>query len=308
MSYGKIGLQRIGVFTAVAGTGGFTAAANRLDLTKAVVSQQVRRLEKELGVELLVRTTRKVVMTDAGRRLYEQATPLLGELDQVLSGVREESDSLHGTLRVTATNDYLEQVLGEHLAAFGALHPQLRIELIAADRTLDLLAERIDVAFRVGWLRESSMHATRLAEFKPYVVASPSYLRSVGVPTHPQELARIDWLELTLLPTPLTLDFKGPSGQRSKVRVRSRYASNSPQALLSLARSGAGATAATDFAAAPDIASGKLVRLLPRWSLPRGGLYAVYAAIKKPPTKVRALVDFIKARNLDLPAAPQTRR
>ena len=297
MSYGKIGLQRIGVFAAVAQTGGFTAAANRLDLTKAVVSQQVRRLEKELGVELLVRTTRKVVMTEAGRRLYEQATPLLGELDQVLSAVQRESDALQGTLRVTATNDYLELVLGAHLAAFGAMHPQLRVELVASDRRLDLIAERIDVAFRIGWLRESSMRATQLSEFKSYVVAAPSYLRSIDAPTHPQDLAQLDWLELTLLPTPLTLDFKGPTGQRSKVRVRSRYSSNSPQTLLTLARSGAGVTVATDFSVAPDIASGKLVRLLPRWSLPRGGVYAVYAAVKKPSTKVRALVDFIKARN-----------
>ena len=189
MSYGKIGLQRIGVFAAVAQTGGFTAAANRLDLTKAVVSQQVRRLEKELGVELLVRTTRKVVMTEAGRRLYEQATPLLGELDQVLSAVQRESDALQGTLRVTATNDYLELVLGAHLAAFGAMHPQLRVELVASDRRLDLIAERIDVAFRIGWLRESSMRATQLSEFKSYVVAAPSYLRSLDAPTHPQDLA-----------------------------------------------------------------------------------------------------------------------
>ena len=296
MTYGKIGLQRIGVFAAVAHASGFTAAASRLGLTKAVVSQQVRRLERELGVELLVRTTRKVVMTEAGRRLYEQATPLLGELDQVLSGVRKESDALQGTLRVTATNDYLELVLGEQLAAFGALHPQLRIELVASDRRLDVISERIDVAFRIGWLRESSMRATQLAEFKPYVVAAPSYLRSIDAPTHPQDLAKLDWLELTLLPAPLTFDFKGPTGQRSRVRMRSRYSCNSPSTLLTLARSGAGVTVATDFSVAPDIASGKLVRLLPRWSLPRGGLYAVYAAIRKPPAKVRALLDFIKAR------------
>src|SRR5512140_1194383 len=176
MRRARAGLHRLTVFIAVAEAGGFTAAAERLGVTKAMVSQQLSRLEAELGAMLFTRTTRRVTLTEAGSQLYAECTPLLRELDSVLDRVGQETEGLHGSLRLTASSDFVDAILASPLAEFAALHPKLQIELMASEEVLDLVGERIDLAIRGGWLRDSSLQATRLGAFEQYVLASPAYL------------------------------------------------------------------------------------------------------------------------------------
>ena len=296
MRRARAGLHRLTVFSAVAEVGGFTAAAERLGVTKAMVSQQLSRLEAELGVMLFTRTTRRVTLTEAGSQLYAECTPLLRELDSVLDRVGQETEGLHGSLRVTASTDFVDAILAAPLAEFAALHPKLQIELIASEEVLDLVGERIDLAIRGGWLRDSSLQATRLAAFEQYVLASPAYLARHGTPKSPQELVHHRWVAFTALRAPVTWSFSRGEGSRRTVRVQSMLRTNAPSAVRALVREGAGISVLAGLMVRQELERGTLVRLLPEWQLPQGGLHAVYPATRYVPAKVRALIDFLRQR------------
>ena len=227
-------LDLLVIFAAVTEAGGFTAAAERLGLTKAAVSLRVRQLETRLGADLFTRTTRRVQLTDAGRQLYEASAASLHSLGEALAGVTTARDTLSGTLRITAPVEYAASELAPMVARFAAAHPQLRIELHTSDRVLDLVAERIHLAFRLGHLRSSSARATRLAGFEQWVVAAPAYLRGKPAPKRPSDLSDHDWVSLSLMRTPLTWTFSSARGQKESVRMRSRLQVDSSSTLRAL--------------------------------------------------------------------------
>lgn len=288
-------LKRLAVFAAVAEGGGFTAAAGRLGSTKAMVSAQVRRLEAELGATLFVRTTRRVSLTEAGRQLFEESAPLLRELEAVLDRAGGGSGgALRGTLRLTVPGNYLAGGLAQRLARFAALHPQLQLDLVATDTVLDLVGEGFDLAIRGGWLPDSTLRAVRLGQFEQWVVAAPAYLARHGLPRAPQDLAGHRWVTLSLLRAPLTWTFTHRGGARRIVRMQPAARCNTPVAVQELVREGLGISALTDYMARADVEQGRLVRLLPGWTLPSGGIHAVYPSSRHVPAKVRALIDFLR--------------
>jgi DNA-binding transcriptional LysR family regulator len=289
-------LDSLAVFAAVAEAGGFTAAALRLGVTKARVSTVVRRLEAALGLSLFVRTTRRVALTEAGQRLHERCTPLLQALGEALSEAGTQNRPLAGTLRIGSPIDHAVQVMGAVVAGFAREHPQLQVELRASDRRADLVAEGVDVALRLGWLRDSSARATRLGEFEQWLVAAPAYLRQVPAPRRPADVAGLDWIALTLLPTPLTWRFSSRRGAVHNVRMGSRLRTDSSAALRALVLQGAGVTALAATSAAQDVAEGRLVRLLPHWSLPSGGIHAVFPPGRHISAAARAFVEFYRSR------------
>jgi DNA-binding transcriptional LysR family regulator len=287
-------LDRLGGFLAVAEAGGFTAAAQRLDVNKTMLSQQIARLEGELGGALFTRTTRRVELTEAGRRLFDESAPLLRELEAAVARFGETSTGPSGTLRITAPTDYAANVLGPALAAFHREHPQLQVDLIATDEVLDLVGERIDIAMRFGWLRDSSLRAVKIGDFSQLVVASPAYLQGHGTPKKPEQLASHAWIALTLLRSPLTWRFTARSGRQVAVRMRPGLRASSPEGVLGLLRGGAGISVLTDFATGNDLRSGTLQQLLPDWSLPSGGIHLVYPATRQPTGKVRRFIDYFR--------------
>ena len=187
------------------------------------------------------------------------------------------------------------QSLAPAVAEFATLHPGLQIELRTSDHVVDLLKEGIDLAIRSGWLRDSTLRATKLGEFDQYVVAAPAYLARAGRPAQPEDLARHDWLALTLLPTPLTWKFSSANGQTRTVRMTARLRADSAATLRALLQSGAGISALDQLSSAEALRSGQLVRVLPEWSLTQGGVYAVYAPGRHVQAKVRAFIDFYGA-------------
>lgn len=290
---GQIDLNSLVVFDAVVEAGGFTAAAERLGVAKAKVSIQVARLEARLGTTLFVRTTRQVSLTDAGRLLHEECKPLLLGIQDAIDHVGHEKGVLTGTLRLTTSVDHAVQTLAAAVAAFSAQHPALQIDLRTGDRVADLVGEGIDLAIRLGWLRDSSLRAVKLGEFEQYVVASPAYLKRAGRPKAPEDLAGHEWIALTLMPTPFTWKFSRRGESRS-VGVKARVRVDSPGALRAMLKQGAGMSVLDQFSAEAELKAGSLVRLLPDWALPRAGIHAVYPPGRHVPPRVRRFIDFYR--------------
>jgi len=290
----SVQLDRLPYFVAVAKHGGFTAAARELGATKAVVSQQIARLEDELGGALFQRTTRTVRLTDAGRRLLDECAPHLGEVEAAIDRFGTALERPTGTFRVTTVPEYAASILGPALARFAREHPALRVHLIATADVLDLVDDRIDLAIRFGTLRDSSLRAATLSSFEQYVVASPDYLARAGTPTRPEALETHAFIALSMLRKPLSWSFDGARGRATTPKLVAASSGNSTDAALGLARGGAGISILPDYAVKADLESGRLVRILERFALPSAGIHAVYPATRKVPTNVRVFLAFFR--------------
>lgn len=294
-------LNSLPIFAAVVQAGSFTAAAERLGCTKTKVSLHIRQLERRLGATLLSRTTRQVRLTQAGEQFYLDCQPLLDGIQAAIGRIDSDRQQLSGLLRIAAPMDHAAQSLGPAVAEFARRHPALQIELCTSDRVADLLKQGIHLAIRMGWLKDSSLRASKLGSFEQYLLAAPTYLAQAGTPQTPEELSQHQWLEFTPLPTPLTWTLSRGAEQLRTVHLHARLKADSTGAVRALLRAGAGIAVLEQFAAAEDLASGRLVRLLPDWQLPSGGIYAVYPPGDHVPAKVRAFVEFYRQYLVDSP-------
>lgn len=294
MSGTTLDLNALLVFAAVAETGGFTAAAERLDVAKAKISLDISRLEHQLGTRLFNRTTRRVVLTDTGNTLYEQCVPLLRQVTIAAAQLADDKAVLRGKLRITSTVDHAVQSLSGAIAQFAQAHPQVSVDLLTGDQVVDLVKDNVDLAIRIGWLRDSSLRALKLRDFEQFVVASPAYLRQQGVPQQPGDLAAHRWIALSRLATPLTWTFTKADHEASTVRMQSHLRVDTATVLRALVEGGAGITALDELSTLEALRSGRLQRVLSDWHLPRGGVYAVYPPGPHVPAVVRAFVEFYR--------------
>src|SRR5690242_10373508 len=184
----------LAVFAAVAETGGFTSAALRLGTTTGGVSRRIRALEERLRGQLFVRTTRRVRLTEAGRALHDRVGAALGDLREAIAAFDAGRDELSGMLRLTAPVDHAASMLAPALARFRELHPRVDVHVHTSDSVVDLVAQGLDLGIRLGWLRDSSLKATRLGSFEQFAVAAPGYLARAGVPKQPSDLAGHEWI------------------------------------------------------------------------------------------------------------------
>jgi len=290
-----INLNRLAVFVALVRAGSFTAAAEQLGTTKAMVSQHLARLEAELGVQLLVRSTRRMALTDAGERFHEDCARVLAEAEAAITRLGECRDTPMGTLRVSAANDHGTTVVAPALAAYAERYPQVRVELVVSDTVTDLIAERFDLAIRLGWLRDSSLRATKLASFRQRLVASPAYLARYGTPTVPEDLSTHRWIAVTVLASPTRWVFTDPDGAERGVQTHAVASANSATAAYRFVLEGLGISVLPDYVVEAELSAGGLVALLPGYILPEAGVHAVYPGTQ-PPVKVRAFIDLLKER------------
>jgi DNA-binding transcriptional LysR family regulator len=287
-----VNLNRLGVFVALVRAGSFTAAAEHLGLTKAMVSQHLARLERELGVTLLVRSTRRMALTEAGAAFHEDCVRILADAAAAVARVGAEREEPRGTLRLTAPVNFGTSVVAPALASFLRRHPRLRADLVLDDQLKDLIAGRFDLAIRGGPLRNSSLHALHLASFSQVLVAAPCYLDARGTPRRPDELAAHDAVVLTALRSPLRWTFTGRNGTRHRVTLRPVAQADGAAAVHAMALAGGGLAILPDFMVEADLRDGRLCRLLTSCRLPEGRFHAVYAG--SPPAKVRAFVDHLR--------------
>ena len=289
-----VNLNRLAVFVALVRAGSFTAAAAQLGMTKAMVSQHLLRLERELGVTLIVRSTRRMALTEAGEAFHADCVPLLEQAEAAIERVGTQRSTPTGTLRLTTSTDYGTAVLAPALAEFHRLHPLLHVDLVINDQINDLIAERFDMAVRIGWLRDSSLRATKLGSFRQLVMASPAYLAEHDTPRRPEDLPTHGWIAMSALATPLRWTFTRGRTRRI-VRMRQVMQANNAAAIRALVLAGAGVAVLPDYLAEDDIRAGRLQVLLPQYHLLEGGIHAVYPD-PQPPAKVRAFIDFMRDR------------
>jgi DNA-binding transcriptional LysR family regulator len=282
-------IDELKAFVATAQTGSFTAAADHLGVSNRLTSKYVAELEGRLGVRLLQRTTRKVGLTPAGEDLLSRAPALLDDLDALISEVSEGSRGFAGVIRVSASVTFGEMYVAGMLERFGQRNPSLSFDLRLSDRHVDLAAEGIDVAFRMGRTDTQSLKARKLGSFRSILVASPAYLAARGTPREPAELAIHDCILDTNRRAPRSWQF-GPDGPA--VTVHGPFQVNSARAAVELAAKGRGLAYAPRFAVYEALAAGRVVAVLPDHPGETGPLNAVYLEGRVLPRKVRALIDF----------------
>jgi DNA-binding transcriptional LysR family regulator len=296
-SLGGLGnLRRLAYFAAVVETGSFTAAADRLGITKAVVSQQVARLEREFRTSLLVRTTRKVQPTELGQAFYLRCALILREAGDAFDDLAATSVEPSGMLRLTAPFDYGVGVVVPAIAAFTRRYPECKVDAVLTDQTLDLMSGNIELAIRVGWLAETSLQARKIGSFRQLLVASPAMQAQVARLTGPQDIARLPFIANTALRDHLTWNFSLNESERQAVHVQASIFLDATLAVREAVCQGAGLSVLPDYAAANDLAAGRLIEVLPQWQLPSGGIHAVFPAARFRPAKVRAFVDLLAER------------
>lgn len=286
-------LNRLAYFAAVVDTGSFTRAAERLGITKAVVSQQVAQLERELRTSLLVRTTRRVEPTEAGRMLHARCVMILREAEDAFDELAQAAAEPTGTLRITAPNDYGTATVVPVITAFTARYPACRVELTLSDETLDLVSGNIDMAIRVGWLADSSLQARRIGSFRQLLVGSTAFVDRIAAATSPEDLAKLPFVANMALREPLLWRFSRGDLDRQAVRMQASMAMDTTPAVLAAVRAGGGLSVLPDFLAVDDLTAGRLIHVLPAWQLPSGGIYTVYPAARFRPPKVTAFVGML---------------
>jgi len=290
-----VNLNRLAVFVALVRAASFTAAAEQLGMTKAMVSQHLLKLERELGVTLIVRSTRRMALTEAGTLFHADCVQLLGQAQAAIERIGDRSNTPTGTLRLTTSTDYGMSVVAPALADFRRLHPQLQVDLVISDQISDLIAERFDLAIRIGWLRDSSLRAAKLGAFRQLVMASPAYLAEHGIPRRPEDLVTHPWIAMSALLAPLRWTFTRGRSTRRIVRMTQAMQANNAAAIRALVMSGAGVSVLPEYLVQDDIQASQLQVLLAQYRLPEGGIYAVYPD-PQPPAKVRVFIDFMRHR------------
>lgn len=292
-----INLQRTAMFIAVADTGSFTAAADAMGLTKAVISFNIRQLEAELGVTLLLRSTRRLTLTEAGALFHQRSVALLKAAEQLQDDVRANHAGLTGELRITTTPEYGSQVVVPLLAWFSQLHPDLRVRHVSSSLHADLISERFDVAIRLGTLADSRYHAALISTFSILPVATPEWLANHPVESLTQ-LADADWIIHERLASPLHWQVKDANGVPETLEIRKapRLFADSAQALMGFALAGRGVALLPEWLVRDALDAGKLVPVLPEYTFARQGIYAVYPDALHVPAKVRTFIDFMRTR------------
>ncbi|MNR92793.1 HTH-type transcriptional regulator DmlR [compost metagenome] len=286
-------LKRMAYFVEVVETGSFTAAADRLGITKAVVSQQVARLEAAFETTLLVRTTRSVRLTDEGQAFYDRAARLLGEAQDAFDGLEADDRAPSGVLRLTAPFDYAVAMVVPALAEFQRRFPACRSHLSISDRTLDPSDKDIELAIRVGWLADSALRARRIGAFQQILVGRADIAGELGPNATPEALADLPFVANSVLRDPLTWTFSNAAGERRAVKLSALVSIDATLGVLEGVRSGIGVSVLPDFAVHEDLESGRLVRLLPAWRLDEGGIYAVTPAARFKSARVKAFIEIL---------------
>lgn len=285
------------LFARVVDEGSFSRAAERLSLPKSTVSRRVAALEAQLGERLLLRTTRKLTVTDFGLAVLEHAHHVVEDVEATASLAQNRQVEPSGRLRVSMPSDMANLVLAPLLAEFVLEHPAITLEVDLSARFVDLIGENFDVAVRMGELRDdASLAARRVAVLTVSLYAAPAYLARRGTPPEPEALMEHDALRiLTRTGDPMRW-ILNRGDERWEGIPPGRATANSPELLMRMALAGAGITVINDHFALPYLQRGELVQVLPDWRLPPVGAWAVFPGRRLMPARTRVFVDALAAR------------
>lgn len=288
-------LTAMRVFVEVATSGSFSATAERLEMSRAMVTRYVGEMEQWLQARLLQRTTRSVTLTDAGEQALRRCQQMLALVEDIEEETTATSEGeLRGQLRLTCSVSFAYAQLGTAIADFLALHPQLKIDLDASEGSLNLVEKRIDLAIRISSGPDPMLIARPLARCDSVLVASPAYLARHGVPALPADLERHRCLSYANFGK--SVWELSQNGRTERVAVSGHFSANEATTLLRAALAGGGIALQPTYLANPHIASGELRALLPGWELPVMAINALYTSRRHQSPAVRALLDFLVER------------
>lgn len=280
-------IEELQTFVAVADAGGVSPAAVRLGVSKSIVSRRLARLEAELGVQLLARSTRGAALTEAGATFRDYAARVCAEIDVAREAILP-AGALRGRLRVAAPLSFGPTHFAPVLAEMARRHPQLHIQTCYSDRFVDLIAEGYDCAIRVGYLQDSNLIARCIGPIKGKLVASPGYIKAHGAPQKPEELIAHQALMQS------TEAWQFLDGDKVvAVRPQGRFKADSGVALVAAAVAGLGVAYLPDCLTHDSLASGALVPIMTAYPPPSAGAYMVRPAGQHPVQKIRVLTELL---------------
>ena len=283
------------LFTELVDCGSFSEVAARRSITKSAVSKRISKLEQNLGVQLLYRTTRHLTVTEAGQHLYQKAKELAALAKSTMESVIEYAENINGHIRMSVPTISGELLLADAVSDFCELHPDISVEMVLENQLVNLVEDRYDLVVRTAQLADSSLKASLIFHSRWLLCASPSYIEQKGRPKSPADLSqhnclgysnqgtgRFEWL------------FKEKNGREYIQHVNGNFSSNNAVALKIAAMKGRGIAYLPMCLIYDEIQSGHLIELLPKESAKNLGIYALYPFTDRPSKRIRALIDHIK--------------
>lgn len=280
-------LEDLTTFVAVADAGGVSPGARRLGVSKSIVSRRLFRLEEDLGVQLLARTTRGAALTEAGVTFRDHAARVVAEIEAARESILPTGE-LHGQLRIAAPLSFGTTHLAPVLAELARRHRLLGVNTCYSDRFIDIVSEGFDCAVRVGYLSDSNLIARRIGPIRGRLVASPAYIKEQGEPKAPEDILRHQAL---LQGTEAWHFIDGD--KKVTIHPQGRFKADNGGALAIAAIAGLGIAALPDFLTEAALASGALVSVMTRYPLPEAGIFLVRPPGRHPPRKVRVFTDLL---------------
>lgn len=285
------------LFAKVVDEGSFSRAAEHLRMPKSTLSRRIAALETQLGERLLLRTTRKLTVTDFGNAVLLHAHQVTAEVEAALALTQHRQAEPSGRLRISMPGDFANNILATLMAEFIAKYPAISLEVDISPRRVDLIGENFDLAIRMGDLSDDvSLVARRLATLSAGMYASPEYLKRRGAPLEPEALMEHDALHLLArnsVPVPW---FMKRAEEHWQGIPPERASANSPALLINLALSGLGITIMTDYFAEPHVNNGDLVQVLKDWGLPSVTAWVVFPGRRLMPARTRVFLDALDAK------------
>lgn len=283
-------------FATVVKTGSFTAAADRLGISKALASKYLNQLERQLGVRLLNRTTRHLSLTEVGQVYYDRCQPLLEAVDELEAAVQACNQSPQGRLAITVPQTFGEICLAQTVAEFLERYPDVSVDLHLTDRFANLLEEGFGLGIRICEMADSSLIARRLLTIRVVTCATPCYLERRGIPTHPLELRT----HACVVDTNIDTTGRWPywiNGERRTIEVQTACRTNNARTARELVLKGAGIGFCPAYAVADAVRDGRVRLLLQEYETLEYGLYIIYPDRKYLAPKIRAFIEFLSAQS-----------
>lgn len=285
-------LKRMSVFAKVVELGSFTAAARQLEMSVSSISQTVSKLEDELQVKLLNRSTRSIGLTEAGKIYYQGCRRMLYEVQDVHEQLYAFNNTPIGTLRVGCSSTMAQNVLATITAEMLKEYPELSVNVVTGIPAPDLIADGLDLVIRVGALQDSGLFSRRLGSMPMVLCAAKSYLQLAGTPEKPADLASHSWLEYSIRPYN-EFELIAPEGLSTKLIPQGRFVTNDPMTLNRWLTAGAGIAFVPLMWVINEINRGELEILLPRYQSDPRPVYAVYTEKDKLPLKVQVCINYL---------------
>ncbi len=297
--YSDIDLNRLRIFKEVVQAGSFSKAALNLRQPKSRISRHISALEKDLGIQLIYRTTRQFQLTASGNELFLQASPLLNQLRNTLDQVRSSSEELSGSIRLSVPDDIGLSLMGQVSKEFLRMNPKIRIDLHVGNTIVDLIRDSFDLVVRIGKVRDSTMLQRKLGSVGLSFVASPGLLQKYPNIKEFQNLRELPFLAFSSLNTrSLVLKIR-KEGRTQSLPLSPIFSSNNFFVLRELALSDVGFTALPPYIAKDFLKAGSLIRLLPEWQTEGGPIQILMPQQKEIPLRIKRFVEFLSERLMD---------